>query len=157
MEAVSLMPTSVRFPALCVPRDFGVYLVRDLRQLRRSRAQLFWRYHRFEGLRLYDADGRAFEVTAAAVSRPVSQLGRYLARLLDLTITVDVVMAPMGSASLPKAIAAVQRAMAADPESFEELSGRSFEWWQATLAHTSSVQGVIRAFDDPQSDGSPRV
>jgi hypothetical protein len=157
MEAVSLVPTSVRFPALCVPRDFGVYLVRDLHHLRRSRAHLFWRYHSFEGVRLYDADGRAFEVTATSVSRPVSKLGRALARLLDLTMTVDVEMAPMGPASLPDVISAVQRAMAADPESFEELSGRSIEWWQATLAHTSSVQGVIRVFDDPPSDGSPRV
>src|SRR5262245_10626718 len=101
MEAGSLVATSIRFPALCVPRDFGVYLVRDWHHLRRSGAHLFWRYHPFKGLRLYDADGRAFEVTAAAVSRPVSTLGRYLARLLDLMITVDVEIAPIGSASWP--------------------------------------------------------
>ena len=152
-HAVSLGSKSVTFPALCVPRDSGVYLVRDLPELRRSRAQLYWRYHHFEGLRIYDCEERAFEVTAASVSRPVSTLGRLSARLLDLTITVDVEISPIGSASLSEVISAVQRAIDADPESFEELSERSIEWWQETLAHTSSVQGVIRAFGDPQNDG----
>ena len=80
-HTVSLASNLIAFPALCVPRDSGVYLVRDLPELRRSRAQLYWRYHHFEGLRIYDCDERAFEVTGASVSRPASELGRLLARL----------------------------------------------------------------------------
>jgi hypothetical protein len=152
-HAISLVSNSVTFPALCVSRDAGVYLVRDLPGLRRSRAQLYWRYHHFDGLRIYDCEERAFEVIAASVSRPVSELGRLLARLLDLTITVDVEITPIGPASLSEVISAVQRAIEADPESFEELSERSIEWWHATLAHISSVQGVIHAFGDPQNGG----
>jgi hypothetical protein len=40
--------------------------------------------------------GRAFEVTTASVSSPVSTLGRALARLFDLAVTVDVEMTPYG-------------------------------------------------------------
>jgi hypothetical protein len=141
---------SVTFPALCVPRDSGVYLVRGLPELRRSRAQLYWRYHHFKGLRLYDSDERAFKVTATSVSRPASELGRLLARLLDLPVTVDVEIAPIGPASLSEVVRAVQEAIEADAESFEELSQRSIEWWQATLGRTSSVRAVIRALGDPQ-------
>jgi hypothetical protein len=38
--------------------------------------------------------GRPFEVTTASVSSPVSTLGRALARLFDLAVTVDVEMTP---------------------------------------------------------------
>jgi hypothetical protein len=89
-------------------------------------------------------------VTAASVSRPASELGRLLARLLDLPVTVDVEIAPIGPASLSEVVCAVQQAIEADAESFEELSQRSIEWWQATLGRTSSVRAVIRALGDPQ-------
>ena len=143
-----MTPTAVRFPAICVPRDSGVYLVRDLAELQRSRAQLFWRYRHFDGLRLYDSDDRAFEVTAARVARPTSRLGQLVARVFDLSMSVEIEISALGSASLSEVAAAVHRAIEADPESFEELSSRSVAWWHATLAHTDSVQGVIRAFDD---------
>lgn len=146
-----MMPTAVTFPALCVPRDSGVYVVRDLPELQRSRAQLFWRYRHFNGLRLYDSDERAFEVTAARVAKPASRLGLFFARALDLTITVEIEIAAFGPASLSEVAAAVHRAIEVDPESFEELSGRSVAWWHATLAHVDSVQGVIRAFVSQQA------
>jgi hypothetical protein len=142
--------TSVAYPALCVPRDFGVYLVRDLRQLRRCRAQLFWRYHHYEGLRIFDSDEKAFEVTAASVAMPKSELGRLLARTFDLSVTVDVEISPIGRASVSDVVAAVQKAIEVDAESFEELSARSVAWWRTALANASSVKGVIAAFDDAQ-------
>ena len=149
IQSLSLGATSIAFPALCVPRDFGVYAVRDVSQLRRTRAQLYWRYHHFEGLRIFDSEGRAYEVRTAHVSSPASGFGRFLARLLDLTIAVDVKVTPLGAASLSEVVSAVQRATEIDPESFEELSTRSIEWWRTTLARASSVQEVIRAFGDP--------
>lgn len=142
------MSTSIAFPALCVPRDFGVYVVRDLSDLRRCRAQLVWRSHHFDGLRIFDSDERAFEVTAVSVSSPATRLGRALARVLDLTVTVEVESALIGTASLFEVIAAVHRAIDVDAESFEELSRRSVPWWRTTLANTSSVKDVILAFED---------
>ena len=146
-----MIRTTVTFPALCVPRDSGVYLVRDLSELERSRAQLFWRYRHFDGLRLYDSDERAFEVTAARVVKPTWRLGHLFARVFDLTISVDLEISVLSSASLSEVTAAVHRAIEADPESFEELSTHSVAWWRATLAHADSVQGVIRAFDSQQT------
>jgi hypothetical protein len=142
------MSTSVSFPALCVPRDFGVYLVRDMRELQRSRAQLFWRYDHFKGLRIFDSAENAFEVTAASLSSPTSKLGRFLTRVLDLSVTVDVEVSPIGRASLSEVVSAVQRAIEVDPESFEELSKRSIEWWRSTLANASFVKSVILAFQE---------
>lgn len=138
-------PEPVAFPAMCVPRDFGVYVVRSLAQLRRTRASLFWRYGHFEGLRLFDSDGRMHEVMEAVVSRPTSGLGRAVARWLDLPVTVDVRIAAIGPASLADLITAVERAIEIDPESFEELSGRSVEWWQGTLGRVSTVRELIEA------------
>jgi hypothetical protein len=152
-HALPVVSGSVTFPALCVPRDFGVYVVRDLPQLQRSRAALFWRYRHFDGLRLYDSHEMAYEVTGSSVSKPISELGQFVARLLDLAVTVAVQISPIGPASLSDVVAAVQRAMEADPESLEELSQRSTEWWRTTLAHAASVREVIQAFGQPQNDG----
>lgn len=149
---VPLVSGSVTFPALCVPRDFGVYVVRDLPQLQRSRAALFWRYRHFNGLRLYDSDEMAHEVTGSSVSKPASELGQFVARLLDLAVTVDVQISPIGPAFLSDVVAAAQRAIEVDPESLEELSQRSTEWWRTTLAHAASVREVIHAFGRPRND-----
>jgi len=146
-----MMPTAVTFPALCVPHDSGVYLVRDLSELQRSRAQLFWRYRHFAGLRLYDSDDRAFEVTAARVARPTSRLGLFFARVFDLSITVEIEIAAFGPASLSDVAAAVHRAIETDPESFEELSGRSVAWWQGNACARRLGAGVIRAFVSQQA------
>jgi hypothetical protein len=144
MEA-QLVSVSVRFPALCVS-DSGVYFVRDLQQLCRSRAQLVWQHNHFQGLRLYDSDGCAFKVTTASVFRPTSKFGRFLARFLDLAVTVDVEIAPVGWASLGEVVSAVRRDIETDPEALEELSRRSIDGWQATLSHASSIQEIIHAF-----------
>ena len=141
-----MSPSSVTFPALCVPKDFGVYFVRDLAQLRRCRAQLFWRYRHFDGLRLFDSAEKVFQVTATAVSAPKTELGRLFARWLDLQLTVDVEVSPIGSASRADVVSAVRQAIDVDPESFDELSGRSVEWWQSTLANCVSVREIILAF-----------
>lgn len=127
MESVSIDATSVTFPALCIPRDFGVYLVRDVSQLRRVRAQPFWTHRHFAGLRICDSSGRAYEVRTADISSPTSRAGRFLARLLDLTIEVDVKLAPLDSAPLSDVVSAVRKALEVDPESFEELSQRSLK------------------------------
>jgi hypothetical protein len=137
--------TSLSFPALCIPRDFGVYVVGDLSQLRRCRAQLFWRYHHFDGLRIVDSNEKTFDVTAASVSSPTSKLGRVLARLFDVSVTVDLEISPTGPVSLSEVVSAVERAIDADAESFEELSGRSVPWWRSTLTNASSVKEVILA------------
>ena len=149
-HAVTLDPGCIAFPALCVPRDVGVYLVRDVREMRTTRAQLFWRYRHFDGLRIFDAEGQAYVVQTACVSKPRTRIGRFLARLLDLAITADLTVAPIRAASLAEVASAVQRAIEADAESFEELSGRSVEWWRATLGQAVSVQGVIGAFGAAQ-------
>lgn len=150
MASVSIAATSVTFPALCIPRDFGVYVARDASQLRRVRAQAFWTHHHFERLRIFDSSGRAYEVTTAVVSRPTSGAGRFLARLLDLTIEVDVKLAALDSAPLSAVVSAVHKALEVDPESFEELSRRSLEWWRTTLSQATSVPEIIRAFAECQ-------
>ncbi len=138
---------SVVFPALCVPREFGVYVVRNLSELRRSRAALIWRYRHFEGLRLYDSEEKAYEIMGTSVSSPTSRLGQFVARLLDLSVTLDVELALIGRASLSEVVVAVREAIEDDPESFEELSGRSIDWWKETLGRANSVREVISAFD----------
>lgn len=150
MEPVSIDATSVTFPALCIPRDFGVYVVRDASQLRRVRAQLFWTHDHFDGLRIVDSTAKAYEVRTADVSSPTSGPGRFLARLLDLTIDVDLKLAPLGSAVVSDVVSAVQKAADIDPEAFEELSRRSIEWWRATLSQAASVPEIIRAFAESQ-------
>lgn len=150
MASVSIAATSVTFPALCIPRDFGVYMVRDASQLRRVRAQAFWTHHHFERFRIFDSGGRAYEVRTADVSSPTSRAGRFLARLLDLTIEVDVKLAALDSAPLSDVVSAVRKALEVDPESFEELSQRSLEWWRTTLSQATSVPEIIRAFAECQ-------
>ena len=135
------------FPVLCVARDFGVYVAHDQQQLRQARAGVFRRGH-FEGLRVFDAAGRVYNLAAARITQPASAAGRWLARVLDLTVTVDVEIVPAGAAQLPEVVAAVEKAIDTDPESFEELSGRSVEWWRATLARAASIQDVVRAFEE---------
>jgi hypothetical protein len=139
---------SVKFPALCIPRDFGVYLVHDTSQLRRVRAQLFWAHHHFDGLRIIDSSAKTYAVKTAEVASPASTVGRRLARLFDLTIAVDLKLVAVGSASFSEVVAAVQRATDVDPEAFEVLSGRTIEWWRTTLGQTTAVDEVIRAFAD---------
>jgi hypothetical protein len=154
-EPAQSMTTPVSFPALCVPRDFGVYVVRDLSELRTCRSKLYTRYRHFDGLRVFDFDGKAFMVTAAPVSAPTSALGRFVARLFDLTLTVDLELSPIGPASLSEVRSVVEKAIDVDAESFEELSGRSVPWWRATLANAPSVKAVILAFQESAKEASP--
>ena len=64
----------------------------------------------------------------------------FLARLLDLMVDVDLKLAPLGSASVSEA----------DPESLEELSRRSVDWWRTTLSQATSVPEIVRAFVDSE-------
>lgn len=76
----------------------------------------------------------------------MTELGRLFTRWLDLQLTVDVEVSPIGSASLADGVSAVRQAIDVDSESFDELSGRSVEWWQSTLANCLSVREIILAF-----------
>lgn len=143
------MPSSVAFPALCIPKDGGVYAVSDLSELQQCRGS----FRHFDGLRIFDWEERAHEVTRVSVSRPASGIGRFVSRLFDLGITVDLETSSIGTASVPHVVSAVQKAIEDDPELFEELSGHSIQWWKAVLAEASSVRDVIRCFGIKKNDG----
>jgi hypothetical protein len=143
----------IAFPALCVPRDFGVYVVRDLAELQQSRATVFWRLQPIDGLRIFDWEGREHKVTSVSLLKPVSQVGRFLARVFDLVVTVDLRTSLIGAVSVSEVISAAHMAIKEDQELFEELSGRPIEWWKAAFAEASSVREIIHAFDPNKHNG----
>ncbi len=135
----------LQYPVLCVPRALGPHLVRDPADLQSCEAVLFWRARFYEGLRLIDANGEAYEVVGAEVRKPASSIAQRLARLLGLRIVVDVRARHIGPASLAEVAGAVERAIDDDAETFEEFSGRSVLWWQSELTRCPTVAELMRA------------
>jgi len=135
----------LRFPVLCLTREMGVCVAGRERDLERCSAAVFWRGRFFEGLRLVDATGQTHEVVRATIRRPATWVGRRLARLLDLTITVGVETRSAGAASVDEIRRIIEQAVDEDAEAFEEFSGHDVEWWRGTLAASHTVEELMRA------------
>lgn len=133
------------YPVLCLPRQLGPFAVRDPSGLERCQSVLFWKAELYDGLQLIDSTGTRFIVVRTALRSPASCPGRWLARVLDLPLRVEVELEARGRATLDEIVAAVTAAIQADPEALEELSGRSVAWWRATLASCRDPREVIAA------------
>jgi hypothetical protein len=143
---------AMRFPVLCIPRDFGVYIVTEKESLGRRNPALFWRVDVYSGMRIIDSDGKAFAVRKYRVNRPSSRFGQTLARIFETSIQVDLQFDLVDVPSLDELKSIVQTAVIEDPEGFEELSGGSVQWWESTLENASSLQEIVNAFAQTSSD-----
>lgn len=143
-----ITPESISYPVLCIPGSLGVYVARNRRELERCRAVLFWKARLYDGLQIADLDGKKYAVTRATIFRPRSGIAQWLARVLDLSVQVSLELEDRGIATLAEIGNAVETAIQEDPEAFEEISGRSIEWWRAVLAASTSVADVIRALGE---------
>lgn len=137
----------LRFPVLCLTRQMGVCVAGRARDLERCSAAAFWRGRFFEGLRLVDATGQTHEVVRATIRRPATWLGRRVARLLDLTMSVEVETRSAGAASVDEIRQIMEQAVDEDAEAFEEFSGHDVEWWRGTLAASKTVGDLMRSLD----------
>jgi hypothetical protein len=107
----------------------------------------------YNGLRIVDSSGMAFMVSKYRINRPSSRFGQALARFFETTVRVELQVEPIEPPSLDELKAVVQDAINDDPESFEELSGKSVEWWRGSLDKASSLEDVVNAFTQSSSEG----
>jgi hypothetical protein len=135
------------FPVLCLTRQMGVCIAGTAEDLGRCSASVFWRGRFFEGLRLVDATGQTHEVIRATIRRPARRAGQRLARLLDLTMSVEVETRSTGAASVDEIRRIMEQAVDDDAEAFEEFSGRDVEWWRRTLAASQTVEDLMRTLE----------
>src|SRR5919107_5531344 len=99
-SAVTVRPTDLAYPVLCLSRQGGIAVVRTPEEFGRSSAALVWRAGFYVGLRVVDASGAAYDVVAADVVRPRSAAGRAIARFLDAGVRVAAELRPAGQATL---------------------------------------------------------
>lgn len=69
-----------------------------------------------------------------------------MARSFETAVQVELVVQSVAPPPLDELKAAAQAAIDADPESFEELSGKSAQWCGDTLPKASTPREVIRVF-----------
>ena len=123
-----------------------MYCVAERERIGCSTPGLYWRANIYHGMRVIDCDGKAFAVSGWHVIQPASRFRQSLARLLETAVRVHLEFEAIDPLTIDelklKAIAEV----AEDPESFEELSGKSVEWWHETLASAQRPEDLINAF-----------
>jgi hypothetical protein len=130
----------------------GVCVVRSARELERCSAAVFWRGKFFEGLRVVDLNGVTHEVARARIRRPASRLGQLLARFLDLPLSVEVEMQRTAPVSVTEIRKTIEEAVDEDPETFEEFSGKSVDWWRRSLEASQSVTDLMRTLQTARAD-----
>jgi hypothetical protein len=59
---------ALTYPVLCLPRKMGVCVGRTPYEIERCEAVVFWRGRFYEGLRLVDANGEAYDVVNAVIT-----------------------------------------------------------------------------------------
>jgi hypothetical protein len=75
-----------------------------------------------------------------------------MSRIFDTPLRVELRVQPIEPLSLEELKAAADAAIAEDPESFEELSGKTVQWWNATLSTAETPQEVVNAFSTRTGD-----
>ena len=143
----------MQFPVLCIPKGIGMYYVAATESLGRCRPSLFWRAKVYDGMRIVDSAGNAFAVRKSEIVRPATKFGQAIARFFDATVQLELVVQAIEPPPMEELKAAVQAAIDDDPESFEELSGKSVQWWNDTLSRASTPREVVNAFSASTSDG----
>ena len=129
-----------------------MYAVLAEQSLGRCRPSLFWRTNVYDGMRIVDSAGQAFMVDGWSIVRPASKLAQAIARVFETTVQVELQVRPIEPPSIQDLKSTAQSALAEDPESFEELSGRSVEWWGTTLSRANTLQELVNAFASPKHD-----
>jgi hypothetical protein len=131
----------------------GVCVARTPSEIERCQAVVFWRGRFYEGLRLVDANGEAYDVVNAAIRKPASAFTQRLIRFLELRVVVELEIRHRGPASLPDVVLAVDSAIDDDPEAFEEFSRRSVSWWKQAMARCVTLRDLMRALQGSEIDG----
>lgn len=138
----------LRYPLLCLARELGVCVVQSATELERCRASVYWRAKLFHELRLVDVDGDAFVVARTRIRAPASRIGQWMARVLDLQLAVDVEIAGLAAPlSLAEVRDVIEQALAEDPETFEEFSGREIVWWRHAVASCGTASELLHTFE----------
>lgn len=141
---MSISPADLTYPTLCLSGQAGLTVAEHPDSLERCRAGLFWKARFYEGLLVVDATGSAYEVAQAEVRRPGSPLARRVARLLDLSLSIQVTLRFVGQALFDELRERVLAEIDDDPETLEEMTGRDVFWWRAALARCTTARELVQ-------------
>ncbi len=140
-----ISPDTLEYPVLCIPKDNGIYTVKNRAELESCKAMLFWKARIFDELQIVDTTGQMYVVTRAAIYKPSSKLIQSFARVLDLPIQVRLELKDYKVLPLTEVIQLVLSSITEEPELAEELSGKSMEWWRTKLNACRSIKDVLAA------------
>jgi hypothetical protein len=141
---MALRAHDLRYPLLCLTRQMDFCIVRSALELERCNPAVFWREHFYDNLRLVEANGETYEIARATIRSPSSLLGQWIARFLDLPISVEIEAQRTVASSLGEIKRIVEQAVDEETELFEELSGKSLNWWKQSLGESESIVDLIR-------------
>lgn len=136
--------SSLTFPMLLLSRASGVSFADSPSDLANFPAVLYWKGRFFDGLRIIDATGRAHEVISATVQRPTTKLGRWLAQLIGMTVSVQAETRAVGPVPFAEVVRAVEVDLERQSALYEEFSGQDFASVKAALAQCTTVADVTK-------------
>lgn len=126
----------------------GIFVASDSNGLIRTRPSVFFRTDLYQSMWIVESSGRQYEAYEPMVSRPVSGLGLWLAKIFDLSIEVTFQLRETGMMTLPELVRRIKAFMDEDELIFEEISGKSVSSWCEELDGCKTIQDVILLFGD---------
>ena len=134
----------MKFPVICIPVDLAPYGVSRQEALGLCAGPLYWRARIFTGMRIVDSDGRSYVVTGTRLLRPGSAAGQWIARMLDLQVSVELALSPTAPVTIEEVRERVLASLRDDAEAAEELSGRPVAWWDTALRKADTPAALAR-------------
>ncbi len=138
-------PKDLTFPVLCLSRDFSVVPARDPEGLCRCNALAFWRNQYYQDLQIFDSTGSAYTVVEAQLRHPMPSARRFLARLINQSLSVELRLRAEGPSSLAEAKERVSEWLDKAPE-FWEAADDLDEWKRRILA-CETMADLIAVFE----------
>ena len=136
----------LQYPVLCGAHSKGIFVVNDISGLNHARPSVFWKAKLYDGLWIVESTGRQYDVRNPKVSRQVTGIGLWWAKIFDLPVDVTFELRETVKTSLPQLVRRIKALMSQDEQLFEELSGKSVTTWSNDLDGCKSIQEVILLF-----------
>ena len=129
------------FPVLCLSRDSSIAVAETSERLRRCNARAFFKNRYYDGLLIVDATPARFRVVRAEVVPPLSAIGRWTARAVNLRLHVELQLEAQGATSLGEAKRSVVEWLDRAPDLWE--ASRDLDEWKRLVARAGSAKALI--------------
>lgn len=147
-RAETVEPSDLTFPVLCLSRDSSIVPSWDREGLCRCNALAFWSNQYYRDLRVFDSTGTEFTVVDAQLQQPMSPARRFLARLINQSLSVRLRLRVEGPPSLAKAKERVSEWLDRAPEFWEAAD--DLDEWKRRISACEAMADLIAVFERPE-------